>query len=402
MTPPDTAASFHLVTGEYPPDHGGVADYTQRVAASLFDAGCNVHVWCRGDDAQSEIVRPGLTVHRVAGSFDRAGLRRLTQALDAVPGPRIILLQYVAQSFGLRGMNIPFCFWILGRRRRGDEVRVMFHEVHLSFFRRPLRWNVISLAQRAMAATLLRAASKVYVSTAAWIPRLQRLGLGSRPVETLPVPSNFIAESTADQRAAARRAVSPDGAPVVGHFGTYGWPITGLLTPQLLRLLNAQPNLRIVLLGRGAAEYRRGILAAQPNCEANIVAFDDLAPDDVIPHIQAVDVMLQPFPDGASTRRGSLMACLAAAVPVVTTFGALSEPMWQSQTICPAMPVGDTVATVEAVRRLLADPDARRAAGRQAADYYDRHFSLKHTIGAILGRRPEPSLQPAAQEVADR
>ena len=40
------------------------------------------------------------------------------------PSPRRVLLQYVPQAFGLRGMNMPFCMAIASLRE--TEVWVMF------------------------------------------------------------------------------------------------------------------------------------------------------------------------------------------------------------------------------------------------------------------------------------
>ena len=41
----------------------------------------------------------------------------------------------------------------------------MFHEPYFEFTWRPMRQNALALAERMMAATLLRAASRVYLST---------------------------------------------------------------------------------------------------------------------------------------------------------------------------------------------------------------------------------------------
>ena len=40
---------WHLVTSEYPPDIGGVSDYTAQLARALAGAGDEVHVWCPGE-----------------------------------------------------------------------------------------------------------------------------------------------------------------------------------------------------------------------------------------------------------------------------------------------------------------------------------------------------------------
>ena len=43
-----SADSWHLLTGEYPPQPGGVADYTQQLARALSESGKQVHVWAPG------------------------------------------------------------------------------------------------------------------------------------------------------------------------------------------------------------------------------------------------------------------------------------------------------------------------------------------------------------------
>lgn len=368
-----------------------MSDYTRQIAERLAAEGRFVHVWCRGREQVPFQAAPNLTIHRIAGDFDRFGLQRLTRALDAVSGPRIVLVQYVPHAFGRRAMNLSFCSWVLSRRRRGDDVRVMFHEVRLPFVVWPFKWNLIAFVQRTMAATLLEAASKIYVSTAAWIPLLQGLGRGRRQIETLAIPSNVPQQVPSERIIAARRAMSPDDALVVGHFGTYAPAITTLLTPLIDRLLRDRPTLRFALLGRGSTAYRRTLVESHPDRAPQIAAFDDLAADDVAAQIKAAALMVQPFPDGASFRRTSLMACLAAAAPTITTHGSLSEPIWQTQKICPATSVGDVATTSETVQRLLADPDARTALGRQAADYYDRNFSLDRSMEVLLDRQTDPA-----------
>ncbi len=43
------SVSWHLLTGEYPPQPGGVSDHTWQVSEGLARAGCAVHVWAPGE-----------------------------------------------------------------------------------------------------------------------------------------------------------------------------------------------------------------------------------------------------------------------------------------------------------------------------------------------------------------
>src|SRR5271166_3646609 len=175
----DRPATWHIVTGEYPPDLGGVADYTAAVAGALADTGTEVHVWSTGDEPDAVALPGGVWVHRVAGRFGPVGLARMDRELDHFPDPRTILIQYVPHAFGWKAMNLPFVAWVLIRRiRRRDDVRVMFHEVAFPWVRQPLRYDVIAAIHRVMAAVMLRACARAYVATPGWLPLLRWIGAG--------------------------------------------------------------------------------------------------------------------------------------------------------------------------------------------------------------------------------
>ncbi|HVA40408.1 MAG TPA: glycosyltransferase, partial [Candidatus Binataceae bacterium] len=151
---------WHIISGEYPPQEGGVADYTRLVALKLVARGDRVHVWAPAVTG-AEPADAGVEVHRLPGGFGPRSLAALGRALDgAVPGQ--ILVQYVPQGFGMRGMNLPLCLWLFARRRAG--ITVMFHEVAVALaWQQPMRHNVIGVVNRAMAFVLTRAARRCFV-----------------------------------------------------------------------------------------------------------------------------------------------------------------------------------------------------------------------------------------------
>jgi glycosyltransferase involved in cell wall biosynthesis len=376
-------ARWHLITGEYPPDPGGVADYTALVAAGLADRGCEVHVWCGGTDRRLESLPSGVTVHRVAGRFGPGGLARLGRELNRFPGPRTLLLQYTPHAFGWKAMNLPLCLWLLGRRAvHRDDVRVMFHEVAFPFVRRPLKHNLIAVVNRAMAAVLLAAARRAYVSIPGWSAHLDRFGGRRVPRAWLPIPANVPAAAAADAATVRDRLTGGDpGAAVVGHFGTFGPGVTDLLAPALGRILAARADIRVLLVGRGADKFRAAL------ADPRVTAADGLPADAAAAHLAACDLAVQPYPDGVSTRRTSAMAWLANGVPVVANLGPLSEPLWATDRVAAVAPSPDPAAVADLALRLLADPAERAAGGRRGRDYYDRHFAVGRTIDALVADR---------------
>jgi glycosyltransferase involved in cell wall biosynthesis len=376
---------WHSVTGEYPPTGGGVADYTELLARSMAAAGQEFHVWTRGNGQTEYESSDGVTVHRVARQFGIAGLRQMSADLERFSRPRRLLVQYVPHAFSWKAMNLAFSIWVWWRRWiSGDDVWVMFHEVAFPFVRSPPQHNLIAIANRIMATILLAGSNRVFVSTPAWIPLLQWYG-SPRNIEWIPIPSNIPVFHDKTKVAAIRELlVSAELGMVVGHFGTYAPMITGLLDPVIGHLLVERPETTMLLLGRGAEAYRNALLVGNPAWSNRLVAVGDLSATDLSLHLQACDVLLQPYRDGASTRRTSLMAGLAHGVPTVTTIGAATEPIWMADRITPAVPLGNCRLLVDAVTALLDDSEERRRIGQYAQRYYEDHFSVQNVVARLL------------------
>lgn len=371
--------SWHLLSGEYPPMAGGVADHSRLLADALADAGEQVHVWAPGP--RGVVKEGGVTVHRAPGRFSPGDLRTLTRELDACPGPRRLLLQYVPHALGLKAMNVPFCAWFAARRQ--DERQVFLHEAVYPWSRHaPWRHQVLAVTTRLMLRLVTEAADRVFVSIPAWA---DHLSARVKPrAEWRPVPSNLPTQVSPEARARARASL-PEGT-VVGHFGTYGQAIANPLEAVLIPVLEADAGRHALLLGRGSDGFRERLRTRHPAVADRLHARDALAPGEASALLSASDVLIQPYPDGISTRRGSAMAGLALGVPMVTNTGHLTEPLWRD-----ALPVAlvegvSPPALAEATENLLARDDVRLALGARAAHLYRERFSLERTVEALLKR----------------
>src|SRR4051812_29567931 len=123
--------TWAILTGEYPPQLGGVSDYTRQVAYGLAAAGEDVHVFAPGGFQQPPPTC-NVAVHRLPDHFGWRGLRWLGQQLDQLPQPLRVLVQYVPHAYGHRAMNVLFPLWLWSRRRR-FEIDLMFHEVAYAY-----------------------------------------------------------------------------------------------------------------------------------------------------------------------------------------------------------------------------------------------------------------------------
>jgi glycosyltransferase involved in cell wall biosynthesis len=366
---------WHIVTGEYPPQPGGVADYTRSVAHGLAAAGDDVTVWaptCRHDSPNDA----GVIVRRLPGHFGPPALAALDRALARRPGR--VILQYTPHAFGCKAMNVPLCAWLWARQRRLD---VMFHEVAYPLEAgQPLKHRMLAVANRGMAVLLLRAAERVFVSTPAWSPLLEALvPWAPRPVWT-PVPSNLPSACTPAAVAAVRQQRAGSARWLVGHFSTYGPLVTRLLEPALVELLTGTHDVHVVLLGHGGPAFAAALLGRRPALAGRLTATGVLDTESAAAHLAACDVVLQPYPDGICTRRSSAMAALALGRPIVATDGRFCEPIWKTAA---AVQLAAPDALAPVVVALLDDAPRRAALGRHAAALYRSHFAVEHTIRAI-------------------
>jgi len=383
-----------ILTGEYPPQSGGVSDYTRLVVEGLAAVGDEVAVYAPPQGLGPDSATPGVRVRRLPDRFGFRGLHWLDRELTR-DRPDRILVQYVPHAFGLKAMNLPFAAWVAARARWVAPVWVMFHEVAFPFVRRPLRHNLVAVVNRAMVWAVAGAADRVLVSIPSWGRLLCQICPRARPAEWLPVPCNVATVADPEVVAAARSKYAPDpAAPLVGHFGTFGRLIADLLEPAVVGLLRTDPRARILLIGRGSERYHVHISASHPDLAGRVAGTGELPPAGVAAHLRACDMLLQPYPDGVSSRRGSVMAGLANRVPVVTNLGILSESLWAASTGIAVVPGPDHAALAAAVVEVLAlSPENRLALGARGAALYFSEFTLEQTIERLLDSEPAPAGQ---------
>jgi glycosyltransferase involved in cell wall biosynthesis len=369
------------VTGEYPPQPGGVSDYTRLVAQGLASSGDEVCVWT--SPAQGETpTDPGVRVVRLPDRFGPRGLAVLDAELRSEWRCSRVLVQYVPHMYGCRAMNVAFCSWLAIRARR---MSVMFHEVAFPMGRRQkLTHNILGGITHAMAALVARAAERIFVSVPSWGELLRRRLRVRRPVCWLPVPANVptIVDGDAVSRLRARLLPRRDGT-LIGHFGTFHPAATPLLADVLTRLLWKHDGRSAVLVGRGSDRFVADLAKRSPELRDRLAARADIPATDVAEHLAACDFLMQPYLDGVSSRRSTAMAGLGLGVPIVSNEGAATEPLWCGEGLAQLVPGFDAVRLAETAEAILDDPPAREALSRRGRAGYERHFSLSCTLDRL-------------------
>jgi glycosyltransferase involved in cell wall biosynthesis len=332
---------------------------------------------------------------RLVVALERLGIaaRYVPDGLPVVaradPQPRWVLLQYNPFRYGRAGVA-P---WLLRdalalHRRSGARLIVMVHEAWIDIT--GPKSLAIGLWQRAQLRGLLRLADGVIAST-------ERLAeaLGPRAVH-VPVASNIT--PIGESRASARRRLGLGDELTVALFGRanpsraldYAAATIGALAerhgPEQLAILNLGADAPPVTVPAGARLYSPGRL-------------DE---DDLSLWLTAAHVVLLPFTDGTSTRRGALMAALAHGLPVVGLSGPNTDRVLaEARDALTLTPLGDRDAFTAATLELTSDTERLRRAGEAGRRLYEFQFDwpiLARRVAPVLEGHPLRASPPASPE----
>lgn len=384
--PSKPMAEYHIIVGQSTPQAGGMCRHMEMLADGLASQSHPVHVWSpQATDLGCESA--GVEVHKTLGDLSVGDLRQTGRMLNSFPSPRRILVYWVPHAYGYKSMNLQFCLWLWFRSLwRKDRVELMVQECFFSFTKRSWRQNLAAVVHRLMTMILLRAADHVWVALPGYEGRLKPFALGRRvSFSWLPVPANVDVVGDAAKVAEIRAELAPSRF-LIGHFGTFGAPITDLLekiVPVLLRGTDAS----LVLLGSGGKEFRESLIRIHPDLASRLHATGYLDDAALSCFLSACDVMIQPYPDGLTARRGSALAPLAHGRPVISNVTAVTEALWQETgAVVFAPATGDGfLNAVRSLRQNAADYKRVSAAARET---YLRYFEPSHMIQIIRAKAP--------------
>ncbi|HTS49755.1 MAG TPA: glycosyltransferase family 4 protein [Bryobacteraceae bacterium] len=368
---------WHIITAEFPPQLGGVSDYTYQLAQALTTGTQDeIQVLAPETDDEAPLL-PRVRVHRLPKGFGPRWLLALDRALKKGGTDGTILVQYVPHGYGWKAMNLAFCIWLLRQRHR--RVFVMFHEVAYPFKnKQPLKHDFLAAVHRLMAWMVLASAERSFTSIEPYRSLLNRLAPRAN-VELLRICSNV---PFSGLRKTYHKGIGKSHVDfkTVGIFSNFPPDICNFLK-LVVPILLENPDIRLRLIGPGEA-FVEQIRSRFPHLAQQISTTGRLAAVDAGPHLQACDVLLQIYPDGAAGARGTLTAALASGVPVVTNPGHLTEPLFKSSGAV-ALADSEPEAICQVVEQLLSDRSAIQKIGTAGRNLYEKHFDISVTVDKL-------------------
>ncbi len=309
-----------MISGEFPPMPGGVGDFTRILTDKLRALGHEVVIL--SSLAAANAISPVSHV----GGWGLWSLCRIRAWLRCA-APDIVNLQFQTAAYDMS----PFIHFL--PRIASAPVVTTFHDLRFPYLfpkAGPLRdWIVLHLARSSAGVISANHADDMRLSA---LSKRRLIPIGSSiPRAALSRP----------ERAALRQSMgADDGTFLLGHFGFVN-AIKGArhIVEALAQLRQAGQDARLVFIGgRGNTvdggedtRYLRDLDALiQQLGLAHAVRWTGFLPDvAVAARMNAIDLMVLPFTDGAAYSRSSLIAAIHQGCAILTT-----EPAVDIEAFC--------------------------------------------------------------------
>lgn len=357
---------IHIVVSALPPQMDGIGDYTANLSAELAKS-ANVTILTREGFAHAHI--PHVRITPVFSVAHTTSIRRIVEVV-AQDKPDWVLLQYNPFSYGRWGLNLhlPSAMSTLKRRSPGTRLALMVHERYVPIIN--AKFAVMATWQRWQFVHLGRCADVIFFSTSGWAQEFSARRPG-KPVVHLPVGSNIPCIPTRRKTIRAELGIA-DSTFVVGLFGTaHPSRLIGWVRDAACAIRQSGQDVLILYIGpHGRTD--RSVLSGLPLLDCGT-----LPANEVSRRFAAMDIVLTPFVDGVSTRRGSFMAGLQHGIAMVGTRGLNTDDLLLREDRRSFL-LADVTAPkdfVSHVQSLVKDATLRERIGREGKGLYEREFA---------------------------
>jgi len=344
-----------IITGEYPPMQGGVGAFSAILAAALSDQGHIVRVLSCAEANSSDERVP-------LESISSWGWRIFAQVRQWADHERLDLINLQFQTAAYK--MSPWIHFLPDRLN--VPVVTTFHDLRFPYLfpkAGPLRgWIVKQLA---------RTSAGRIVTNHEDHAQLAHLPLTAR----IPIGSNILSEVQAQPDRPNWRVMAGVHADdfLLAYFGfiNHSKGLDVLIEAMRTVREHGIPAHLVIIGGRTGTSDPTNIAYADQidtlierlGLSSHVTFTGYVDETAVAAYLRAADLVALPFRDGASFRRGTLMAAIQHGCPIVTTTPTVRIPEFDD--VFATVPAGDSAALAASLCDLYAQP-ARRQQLREA------------------------------------
>jgi glycosyltransferase involved in cell wall biosynthesis len=341
-----------IVTGEYPPMQGGVGAYSQILAKTFAQQG---HSVCVLSDHRAREDHTSISLTNTVTKWRFGELRAINRWASANKLD-IFSLQFETAAYAMS-------HWIhfLPNIAHRTPIVTTFHDLlppYLFPKAGKLRdWIVMRLAG---------SSAGVIATNHEDMQRIDHLPLA----KIIPIGSNIIASITSEfNRNKWRRKAGADGDDfLLAYFGFINRSKgVDILLLAIARLRESGCRVKLVMIGGrfGSSDPTNTLYANEMDTLIaklglqNAIHWTGFVEDSQVSnYLEACDLVVLPYQDGASYRRGSLMAAIQHGCAIATTEPSVNIPAFSNGKNMALVPRDDPMELADAIQRLMNAPDA--------------------------------------------
>lgn len=362
---------------------GGVGAFTAELAKALHQLGHSVHI------ITSREARPPDAPRTFGSAWEpvELGFARLHPRINRWRWPSlavvadivlrheldVVNIQYQPAAYNMNSAAINFLPW---RLKRMVKTAVTFHDLRVPYLfpkAGRLRQTAVNFMARSAHGVIATNPADFH----ALCDRLKDEDPETQKVAQIAIGSNItVHPASQSELAEIRREVGlqPDDI-LLGYFGflneskgadTLINALAGLDGRFHLVFIGGQTGASDSANNQAFLDGLRGQIEAL-GLAGRVHWTGFLSDAQVSAHLQAADMLVMPYRDGASLRRGTLMAALAHGRPLITTTPAAPTPQLVAGENCCLVPVDDVAAVCTAVHTLAQDANLRQKLSQGAA-----------------------------------
>jgi glycosyltransferase involved in cell wall biosynthesis len=362
--------SVAFITGEYPPQIGGVGDHVAMLRETLEQFG--VTTWVITDSKN----RPESDHPRTARVMRRWGFTTMTALLRHIQGidPDIVHIHYQSGAFGLNpAINLLPRFLRMGRMRARTVTTL--HDLRTPYILPkvgPLRRFLVKRLAKDSDGVIFVSPEDAVDLFGVELEVGEAKDVESVRASLVPVgPTVLPVGDGGDRRSLRLERGLPAKAFVVGHVG-FRQKNKGMrvLADALQQTQHLGDNVVLALIGAGEPsgdsrrrDRREGV---DDIGQWRVVESGPLEPDEISRWLHCCDICVLPFAEGLSLRRSTFMNAIAHGLPVVTTRPVRKLPDVVSGENVILVPPGDPTSLSYAVAQFAKSEKMRREYGERA------------------------------------
>jgi glycosyltransferase involved in cell wall biosynthesis len=357
-----------VITNDMPPYSCGIGDHTINLANAIRFAGDSaVIISARGD--------PSENIYVVECDWDQQGLEKLFKKLESLDLDHLILqftpLMYLNKK-NHDGHELQK-FWKKCTLRW--SISIIVHETYFRTWWHPPSW-INGLLEKQLLKKMVANSRFAFTASQPLVNEMKDWRNNTN-VQLLPIGSNFPFVEI-DKNKAKEQVDFQNDEIVLLLFGggnTLKWMKKYVHATDAL-LYSKGIKARWLLLG--------GVPESWFKLKLPVISPGRLSEQQISTWLQASDIFLMPHYAGLCAKRGTLMAAMQHALPVVGTRSKMTDPFWDE---VKGVQLSSLHAAGEFAQQVLAlalNQQLRKHLGRVNQEYFQRHFTWENIVRSFL------------------